>query len=119
MDDVHRHRWPDPDDFDYSVVTAGVNAADGTYPLHGGWFEPFLFYAYLRGLEQAFEDLLLEPEIADAILGRIFDFSYDYHRRLFEAGGGRIDTTWVAEDLGSQAGPLMSLETYRRFLLPN
>lgn len=117
--DIDRHRWPDPDDFDYSAVTKAVESADGIYPIHGGWFEPFLFYAYLRGLEQAFEDLLLEPEIADAILAQLFEFSHEYHRRLFEAGRGRIDTTWVAEDLGSQTGPLMGLETYRRFLLPN
>ena len=65
------------------------------------------------------EDLALRPEIADAILGHVFDFHYEHHRRLFEAGRGRIDLTWVAEDLGSQTGPLMSLAMYRRFLLPN
>lgn len=119
VDDIHRHRWPDPDDFDYSVVTSAIAASDGIYPIHGGWSEPFLFYGYLRGLEQAFEDLLLEPEMADAVLGHIYDFSYEYHRRLFEAGQGKIDTTWVAEDLGAQTAPLMSLEVYRRFLLPN
>jgi len=117
--DIEKHRWPDPDDFDYSVVTDAVEKSDGRYPVHGGWFEPFLFYAYLRGLERAFEDLVLEPEIAEAVLGHIFDFSHEYHRRLFEAGRGRIDTTWVAEDLGSQTGPLLSLAMYRRFLLPN
>jgi hypothetical protein len=58
------------------------------------------------------EDLLLEPEIADAALGHIFDFYHDYHRRIFEAGRGRIDLTYVAEDLGSQTGPLVSLATY-------
>ena len=117
--DVHRHRWPDPDDFDYNTVTAAVEGADGFYPIHGGCFEPFLVYGYLRGLEQAFADLAANPEIADGILGHIFDFSFEYHRRLFEAGKGRIDTTWVAEDLGSQHGPLISLQAYRRFLLPN
>ena len=117
--DIHRHRWPSPDDFDYSAVTRAVEASDGFYPIHGGCFEPFLWYGYLRGLEQAFQDLVENAAIADAILGHIFDFSFEYHRRLFEAGQGRIDTTWVAEDLGSQSGPLISLQTYRRFLLPN
>ncbi|MHC4401217.1 MAG: uroporphyrinogen decarboxylase family protein [Planctomycetota bacterium] len=117
--DVHAHRWPDPDDFDYTGITRAVEADDGTYPMHVGWYEPFLFYGYLRGLQQAFEDLALYPEIADAVLGHLFDFHYEHHRRMFEAGRGRIDTMWVAEDLGSQSGPLMSLETYRRFLLPN
>lgn len=119
VDDIHRHHWPSPDDFDYAVVTRAVETANGYYPIHGGWYEPFLFYGYLRGLEQAFEDLVLNPHIADAILGHIYDFSIEYHRRLFEAGKGRIDTTWVAEDLGGQTGPLISLQTYRRFLLPN
>ncbi len=117
--EVHAHRWPDPDDFDYSAVTEAVESDDGYRPLHAGCYEPFLLYGYLRGLERAFADLVLYPEIADAILGHLFDFYYEHHRRIFEAGRGRIDLTWVAEDLGSQTGPLMSLETYRRFLLPN
>ncbi len=63
--------------------------------------------------------MILRPELADAVLGHIFDFHWEHHRRIFEAGRGRIDTTWVAEDLGAQTGPLMSLAMYRRFLLPN
>jgi uroporphyrinogen decarboxylase len=117
--DVHAHRWPDPDDFDYTVVSEAVEADDGVYPIHVGCYEPFLLYGYMRGLEQAFADLALNPQVADAILGHLFDFHWEHHRRMFAAGRGRIDTTWVAEDLGSQAGPLVSLATYRRFLLPN
>ncbi|MFH1918304.1 MAG: uroporphyrinogen decarboxylase family protein [Planctomycetota bacterium] len=117
--DVHAHRWPDPDDFDYGPITGAVEADDGTYPMHVGCYEPFLFYGYMRGLQQAFEDLALYPDVADAILGHLFDFHYEHTRRMFEAGRGRIDTTWVAEDLGAQTGPLVSLKTYRRFLLPN
>lgn len=117
--DVHAHHWPDPDDFDYRPITETLAADDGFRPIHAGCYEPFLLYGYLRGLQQAFEDLVLNPDIADAILGHIFDFYDEHHRRIFEAGQGRIDLTWVAEDLGAQTGPLMSLATYRRFLLPN
>jgi uroporphyrinogen decarboxylase len=117
--DVHRHRWPEADDYDYSSITRAIEVDDGYRPIYAGGYEPFLLYGYMRGLAQAMEDLLLEPEIAEAALGHIFDFYYDYHRRIFEAGGGRVDLTYVAEDLGSQTGPLMSLATYRRFLLPN
>ena len=119
VDEVHAHRWPDPDDFDYSPIARVVEEDNGVYPMHVGWYEPFLWYGYMRGLQQAFEDLALNPAIADAVLGHIFDFHHQQHRCMFEAGGNRIDTTWVAEDLGAQSGPLMSLATYRRFLLPN
>ncbi|MFN3982222.1 MAG: ABC transporter substrate-binding protein, partial [Caldilinea sp.] len=49
----------------------------------------------------------------------IFDFYYEHNRRtLAAAGRGNVDLFYLAEDLGSQGGPLMSLETYRRFLRP-
>jgi uroporphyrinogen decarboxylase len=117
--DVDAFLWPDPDDFDYHVISRTLDEDDGYRPIHSCCYEPFLLYGYLRGLERSFEDLLLRPELADAILGHICDFYYEHQRRCFEAGRGRIDLTWVAEDLGSQTGPLLSLETYRRFLLPN
>jgi uroporphyrinogen decarboxylase len=117
--DVDAHRWPDPHDFDYDMISRTLDADDGYYPIHSCCYEPFLLYGYLRGLERSFEDLALRPELADAILGHIFDFYFEHQRRCFEAGRGRIDLTWVAEDLGSQTGPLLSLEMYRRYFLPN
>ncbi len=120
---VHAHRWPEADDFDYGCVTNTLEADDGYRPIISGCYEPFLLCGYLRGLQKSLEDLALRPELADAMLGHIFDFYYEHNRRIFEAGkaarGGRIDLTYVAEDLGAQTGPLMSLAMYRRFLLPN
>ncbi len=118
-DEVRRYPWPSPDDFDYDSVREAVAADDGYRILQAGSYEPFLAMCSLRGLEQGFEDLAVNPEIADAILGRLFDIFYEINRRTFEAGGGRINMTYVAEDLGGQKSPLMSLATYRRFLREN
>jgi uroporphyrinogen decarboxylase len=117
--EVHAHRWPSCEEFDYAAVTRAVEQDDGYRFIHSGCYEPFLLYGYLRGLEASMEDLALRPEMADAILGHVFDFYIEHHRRIFAAGQGRIDLTYVAEDLGSQSGPLMSLAMYRRFLLPH
>lgn len=119
VDEIHAHRWPSPDDFDYTSITDDITGNAGFRPVHAASFEPFLRYCALRGLAQGFEDLLLNPDIVDAILGHIYDFCREHNRRIFEAGEGRIDFTYVAEDLGGQNGPLMSLEVYRRFLLPD
>ena len=116
---IHAHRWPDPDDFDYQVITQAIEKDDQYRPVEAGVYEPFLLYGYLRGLDRAFEDLALRPGIADAILGHIFDFHYEHLRRVFDAGCRRIDVSWLGEDLGSQTGPVMSLAMYRRFLRPN
>jgi uroporphyrinogen decarboxylase len=119
VNDVHRFRWPDPDEFDYSTIGESLRH-DHTYRvIQAGHYEPFLLYCAMRGMEQAYEDLVLNPEIAAAALERIFDFHYEYNRRIFEAGAGRIDVMYLAEDLGGQTGPLFSLDLYRRFLLSN
>lgn len=116
---IEAYDWPSVDDFDFSHIRSDLQIHATEYPTIVGCFEPFLIYADLRGLELAFEDLLLEPDIADAILAHLFEFHYEMNRRLYEAGKGLIDVTYIAEDLGSQTGPLMGLETYRRFLLTN
>ena len=117
--DIHAFRWPSPDDYDYSGVAALIAANNGYRVVRAGGYEPFLLYCSMRGMEQAYEDLLVNPEIAAAVLGHIFDFYYEHNRRLWQAGNGQIDLTYIAEDLGGQTGPLISLESYRRFLLPN
>ncbi|MAE67323.1 MAG: uroporphyrinogen-III decarboxylase-like protein [Phycisphaeraceae bacterium] len=117
--DVERFRWPDPDDFDYGTVRDTLATDDGERAIRAAVYEPFLIYCAMRGMEQAFEDLLLNPTIAEAILDHLFAFHYEHNRRVFEAGGGKIDLTYVAEDLGGQSGPLFGVELYRRFLLRN
>ncbi len=118
-DDVRRYPLPSADDFDYDGLSRFLDANDGKRLICAASYEPFLLYCHIRGMEQSYEDLLVNPEIAATILGRLFEFYYEHNRRIFQAGKGRIDLTYIAEDLGGQIGPLFSLEVYRRFLLPN
>jgi uroporphyrinogen decarboxylase len=117
--DVNAFRWPEPDDFDVTGIPAAIARNAGYRFVRGGHYEPFLLYCDLRGMEQAYEDLLLEPAIAEAALAHIFEFFYEHNRRIWEAGAGQIDVMYLAEDLGGQSGPLFSLDLYRRFLRPN
>ena len=117
--DVDRFRWPDPTAYDSSVVTEALAKDDGYRAIRLGHYEPFLLYGSMRGMEQAYEDLIVNPEIAEAALTHLFDFFYEHNRLLWEAGRGKIDVMYLAEDLGGQHGPLFSLETYRRFLREN
>lgn len=117
--DVHAFKWPAPEDHDFEAVREQVRRLPGDRIVAACSYEPFLLYCAMRGMEQAMMDLLVEPAIAEAILGHLFDFHYRLNERVFEIGGGRIDLTYVAEDLGSQRGLLMGLKEIRRFLLPN
>jgi uroporphyrinogen decarboxylase len=90
-----------------------------THAVQCGYMAPFYFHNLLRGLEQSLIDPLLDPEFTHYLVGRISDFFYDQHRRMFEACEGLIDVAQVTDDLGSQTGPLISLELYKEFYAPH
>ena len=118
-DDVHAFKWPDPDEHDWEDFREQVRRIPGDRAVRCGVYEPFLEYCAMRGMEQAMMDLYVAPDVAEAALGRLFDYHYRLNERMFGIGKGRIDITYVAEDLGCQTGLLMGLDVIRRFLLPN
>ncbi|MBP1647197.1 MAG: uroporphyrinogen-III decarboxylase-like protein, partial [Bacteroidetes bacterium] len=119
VEDVHRYPWPSPDDVDFEAVKHSLRKAPAYRMVRCGEFEPFLTYCAMRGMELSFMDLLAEPDIADAILGHLFDYHYRLNERLFELGKGQIDIMYIAEDLGAQSGLLMGLDQIERYILPN
>lgn len=111
------YRWPSPDDWDYSHLPEAIRGNEDR-PIRGGGSEPFLLYKHLRGDEQALMDLVLNPEIVDYCLGKLFDLAYESTRRIFETIPGQVMITYVAEDLGGQKSLLYSPAHIRRFLFP-
>jgi len=119
VEDVHAYRWPSPEDIDFEAVKHQLRNMPPHRLVRCGEYEPFLTYCAMRGMEQAFMDLLTGPEIAEAALGHLFDYHYRLNERLFELGKGRIDMMYVAEDLGAQSSLLMGLDQIDQFILPN
>jgi uroporphyrinogen decarboxylase len=111
------YRWPSIDWYDFSVIPEQLAGRDDE-PAQGGGSEPFLRYKYLRGDEQAFVDLVENPEIVHYCLGKLFDLAYETTRRIYESARGRVLYSYVAEDMGSQDDLMISVDHIRDFLLP-
>ncbi len=118
-EEIHAYAWPIPDAHDWENFKQQVQKISGRRAVACGGYEPYLLYCSMRGMEQAMMDLMDDEEIADAILGHIFDYHYRVNARMFEIGKGKIDLPTIAEDLGMQNDLLMSLDRIRRFILPN
>lgn len=116
--DLDRYAWPTTDWFDYSQMRAEAQAARRKQVVFCGYMAPFYYHNLLRGLELSFEDVIIEPELTHEIIRRLSDFFYAHHRKMFEACDGLIDVAQVTDDLGSQTGPLISMEIYREFYAP-
>lgn len=111
------YRWPDPDWWDYSGLREHIHGQERR-PLRGGGSEPFLTYKHLRGQEQAFIDLIAEPEMVHYCLDKLFGLAYENTRRIYEHIPGQVMVTYVAEDMGGQDELMFSVKHIREFLLP-
>ena len=112
-----KYTWPSPDWFDYGVIKKQAAGMEHRI-IMGGGSEPFLIYALLRGDEQAYMDLILHPEIVHYCLDKLFCFAYENTSRIYEAIPGKVDISYIAEDLGSQTGLLMSQAHINEFIMP-
>lgn len=111
------YRWPSPDDWDYSHLPETIKGHEHE-PIRGGGSEPFLLYKILRGEEQAFMDLVENPEIVHYCLDKLFELAYQETLRIFETIPGQVMTTYVSEDVGAQTSLMYSPGQIREFLLP-
>ena len=125
LDEVRDYpKWPSPDWFDYGCVREQCAAARATGKVvvfmgdrmnRCAQLKPAM---YVRGVEQILLDLALNPDIAEDILQRVAAFYLDYERRTLEAADGGIDIVFTGDDFGTQNGPFVSPEMWRRFLGP-
>jgi uroporphyrinogen decarboxylase len=111
------YNWPSPDRWDYSHLPDAIKGHEHE-PIKGGGSEPLLIYKALRGGQQAFMDLVENPEIVHYCLDKLFDLAYENTRRIFETIPGQVMITYVAEDLGAQTGLMYSPKHIREYLLP-
>ncbi|OGV59539.1 MAG: hypothetical protein A2498_03040 [Lentisphaerae bacterium RIFOXYC12_FULL_60_16] len=115
VNDLDRYAWPSADWFDYSKMREAAVEKRSRKVLMCGYMAPFYYHNLLRGLEQSLVDPYECPDLMHALLKRLGDFFFEHHRRMFEACRGLIDLSQVTDDLGSQTGPMISLDLYRTF----
>lgn len=115
---------PSPDWFDYSPVCEQAKAVreQGRVVAFMGdrlnRFAQLKPAMYLRGIEQALVDMLLEPELFQAITDRLTAFYTEYMTRMLEAARGLIDILVTGDDFGQQRGPLCSVALWEKRLRP-
>jgi len=111
---------PSPDDFDYSHIAAfcrqrsdyaiqAGNAGLGCVMNTAG---------FLRTMEQMFVDLITDDPAGLLLIRRRMDIEFEIARRVLEAADGGIDFLKIGEDLGTQKGPIISMDLFRKHIKP-
>jgi len=117
---VSQWQFPNPDDFDYGSLDGQLKTHDGyaTY-LGGAGLGCIINTAgFLRGMEQTLVDLITEEPAGLLLFQKMMDFQYAVLERELDKAGKSVDFVWMGEDLGSQYKPLISMEIFKKHILP-
>jgi len=115
--DLDAFPWPDPH------APNLLRSAARTVATYGGeyFIAPNLGFALferawsLRGFEQFFIDIALDPGFANELLDRITEIQLVLIRRYIELG---VDGGYFGDDYGAQKGLLFSPRTWRQLIKP-
>lgn len=118
VEEIERnYAWPSPDWWDYSYLKEELRGKEHL-PARGHSISPFMWYGYLRGLEQSLIDFIEHPDIAAYCIDRLTEIDYVRTERMLETAPGRVLFSYVADDFGSQDGMFMSPRLVREWYLP-
>lgn len=120
--DVERFPWPDPEAPGLVRPDARERAREvherGEFATAVGVEMLFHRYEYLRGFEQHFLDLKLNPDLHRAIADHVHHLNTTMVLRLLEEVGDYVDLVTTGDDLGSSTAPYVSPEDFRRHFKP-
>ncbi len=112
---------PDPDDYNYdNAVEVLKRWPDKSIHIGNPGLGDIINTAgMLRTMEQVMFDLIEENPAFLLLTKRRMEIQQEVTRRMLEKAGGRIDFMWLGEDLGSQNGPIVNPELYRKHIKPH
>jgi len=121
--DLEGFPWPDPDDPGrYRGLRERAKFLHETTDhavVLNLWVGLVHVAEFMRGFGQWLEDLLVNPAFAEALMDRIADFWVRGAARALAEAGEFVDAVATVEDLGTQQGPLIRPEVYRRLIKPH
>lgn len=117
--DLNHYLPPSPHNpFYYERLAPAIEAAPGRYVAITAHNLLFSRFHKLRGFAAAMEDFYLEPEKTERVLDMIVDFKLQQCEELRRRLGDRVDGLFVADDWGTQSGPLISKRIFEDFFAP-
>lgn len=120
LDEIERWPMPNPDHYDYSAIAAQC-ARHRDYCVvtgNAGLGDIINSTGMLRTMEQVLVDLATDDEAGLRLIDRKLEIELEICRRALAAARGQVDLLLIGEDLGTQRGPTISLDLYRKHLRP-
>lgn len=120
--EVKEYKFPDPTDKNrfLGLKEKAKELSENTgYSLWSGTGSSILYTGWcLKGVEEFIMDLCADPKMAKYLMDKIMEWNLAFTDNLYKEIGSFIDVFWVGDDLGTQNGPYVSPDYFRKELLP-
>ena len=120
LEEIEAWPMPSPDDFDYVTLAENCRRYGDYCVVLGGAGLPDIINStgMIRNMEQVLIDLVTDNPACLRYIDRRIEVLLAISQRCLEAAQGGIDVLWMGEDLGTQLGPMISADLYRRTVRP-
>lgn len=120
LEQIEAWPLPHPDHYDYSAIAAQCERYPDGFIVagHAGTGDIINSNSMLRTMEQILVDLATDEPAGLRLIDRRLAVMLDVTRRTLQAARGKIDMLWLGEDLGTQIGPMISLDLFRKHIRP-
>ncbi len=123
ISDLDRYPWPDPEDpgltqglaEEARALYEGTPYAVAADPGYKSFWE---LAVRLRGFEQLLMDVALDPNFVSALMSKLLEIHLVATGRFLDVAGPYIQIVRVGDDLATQNGLLISLDSYRKLVKP-
>lgn len=123
IEDIEAFNWPDPND---PAQFAGLRERAKDLYENTGYIigadaikaGPLMSCLQIRGYEQFFMDMVINPEFSDALMEKVTSLLNQMWTRFMEEVGEYVQIAYVTDDLGTQTSLLLSPKLYRKRVKP-
>jgi len=123
LEEIENYQFPDLDRFSYSSLMSECTRYKDYGLIYSGdrlttRTSIFKLPFYLRGMENFLTDLMLNPQMAEALIEKLTQFFLEHNKRIFEVVGNEIDIFLLGDDFGAENALLISPRIFRKFFKP-
>lgn len=119
VDTAANFPFPNPDHFDYDSLEGQVKKYESFALVLGsnGLGTVICRLGFYMGMSEALIALQLDDPAANILMDNLLAFQLGHLERMLDRVGDRVQLVWMGEDLGTQIGPMISMELFERQIL--
>lgn len=120
ISDLDFFQWPDPKEGMHLEECEHMfdDVPEGSAVMAVMWSSHFQDTCAAFGMETALMNMLVNPEVVEAVNRKILDFYLEANELFYNAAKGKIHAVLIGNDMGSQRGLMLSPALVRQFVIP-